>query len=157
MPAKLKMSKPSYQNIEPQEIPEFKDQDKKVKIIAGNFKNKIGPAKGYVNPIYLDIELEKVKNFIYNIPSSHNSFIYLVSGEIKVGSKTHEKLENSTLISLTNGSSLKISSVKKSQFLIIAGKPLGEPIARGGPFVMNTKQEILKAVQDYHSGNFVQK
>ena len=157
MPAKLKMSKPSYQNIEPQEIPEFKDQDKKVKIIAGNFKNKIGPAKGYVNPIYLDIELEKVKNFIYNIPSSHNSFIYLVSGEIKVGSKTHEKLENSTLISLTNGSSLKISSVKKSQFLIIAGKPINEPIARGGPFVMNTKQEILKAVQDYHSGNFVQK
>ena len=157
MPAKLKMSKPSYQNIEPQEIPEFKDQDKKVKIIAGNFQNKIGPAKGYVNPIYLDIELEKVKNFIYNIPSSHNSFIYLVSGEIKVGNKTHEKLENSTLISLTNGSSLKISSVKKSQFLIIAGKPIGEPIARGGPFVMNTKQEILKAVQDYHSGNFVQK
>ena len=157
MPAKLKMSKPSYQNIEPQEIPEFKDQDKKVKIIAGNFKNKIGPAKGYVNPIYLDIELEKVKNFIYNIPSSHNSFIYLVSGEIKVGSKTHEKLENSTLISLTNGSSLKISSVKKSQFLIIAGKPINEPIARGGPFVMNTKQEILKAVQDYHSGHFVQK
>ena len=157
MPAKLKMSKPSYQNIEPQEIPEFKDQDKKVKIIAGNFQNKIGPAKGYVNPIYLDIELEKVKNFIYNIPSSHNSFIYLVSGEIKVGSKTHEKLENSTLISLTNGSSLKISSVKKSQFLIIAGEPIGEPIARGGPFVMNTKQEILKAVQDYHSGNFVQK
>ena len=156
MPAKLKMSKPSYQNIEPQEIPEYKDQDKKVKIIAGNFQNKIGPAKGYVNPIYLDIELEKVKNFIYNIPSSHNSFIYLVSGEIKVGSKTHEKLENSTLISLTNGSSLKISSVKKSQFLIIAGKPIGEPIARGGPFVMNTKQEILKAVQDYHSGNFVQ-
>ena len=157
MPAKLKMSKPSYQNIEPQEIPEFKDQDKKVKIIAGNFQNKIGPAKGYVNPIYLDIELEKVKNFIYNIPSSHNSFIYLVSGEIKVGSKTHEKLDNSTLISLTSGSSLKISSVKKSQFLIIAGKPIGEPISRGGPFVMNTKQEILKAIQDYHSGNFVQK
>ena len=50
-----------------------------------------------------------------------------------------------------------MSSVKKSQFLIIAGKPIGEPIARGGPFVMNTKEEILKAVQDYHSGNFVQK
>ena len=77
--------------------------------------------------------------------------------EIKIGSKVHDKLKNSTLISLTNGSSLKISSAKKSQFLIIAGKPIGEPIARGGPFVMNTKQEILKAVQDYHSGNFVQK
>ena len=66
-------------------------------------------------------------------------------------------MENSTLISLTNGNSLKISSAKKRRFLVIAGKPIGEPIARGGPFVMNTKQEILKAAQDYHSGNFVQK
>ena len=157
MPAKLKMSRPSYQNIEPKEIPEFKDIEKKIKIIAGEYKDKIGPAKGFVDPIYLDIELEKEKNFNYAIPLSHNVFIYLVYGEIKIGSKAHDKLKNSTLISLTNGSSLKISSAKKSRFLIIAGKPIGEPIARGGPFVMNTKQEILKAVQDYHSGNFVQK
>ena len=157
MPAKLKMSKPSYQNIEPKDIPEFKDKKKKIKIIAGNFQNKTGPAKGYVDPIYLDIELEKKKNFIYTIPSSHNAFIYLVSGEIKIGNKAHNKLENSTLISLKNGNELKISAIEKSKFLLIAGKPIGEPIARGGPFVMNTKQEILKAVQDYHGGNFVQK
>ena len=155
MPAKLKMSKPYYQNIEPREVPKFQDQDKKIKIIAGKFKDKIGPAKGFVDPIYLDIELKKEKAFNYAIPSSHNVFIYLVSGEIKIGSKVHDKLQNSTLICLTNGSNLKIFSIKKSQFLIIAGKPIGEPIARGGPFVMNTKQEILKAVQDYHSGNFV--
>ena len=157
MPAKLKMSRPSYQKIKPKEIPEFNDKEKKIKIIAGRYKGKIGPAKGFVDPIYLDIELEKEKIFDYTIPSSHNIFIYLVYGEIKIGSKIHDKLQNSTLISLTNGNRLKISSVKKSQFLIIAGKPIGEPIARGGPFVMNTKQEILKAVEDYHSGNFVQK
>ena len=158
MPAKLKMSKPSYQNIEPKDIPEFKDQEKKIKIIAGKYRNNTGPAKGIsVDPIYLDIKLEKEKIFDYTVPSSHNVFIYLVYGEIKIGRKVHDKLQNSTLISVTNGNSLKISSVKKSQFLIIAGKPINEPIARGGPFVMNTKQEILKAVQDYHSGNFVQK
>ena len=66
-------------------------------------------------------------------------------------------MQNSTLICLANGTDLKISCVKKSQFLLIAGRPIGEPIARGGPFVMKTKEEILKAVQDYHSGNFVQK
>ena len=157
MPAKLKMSRPSYQKIKPKEIPEFNDKEKKIKIIAGRYKGEIGPAKGFVEPIYLDIELEKEKIFDYTIPSSHNIFVYLVYGEIKIGSKIHDKLQNSTLISLTNGNRLKISSVKKSQFLIIAGKPIGEPIARGGPFVMNTKQEILKAVEDYHSGNFVQK
>ena len=158
MPSKLKMSKPSYQNIEPEDIPEFKDQEKRIKIISGKYQNKIGSVKGIsVDPIYLDVSLENEKIFNYIIPSSHNVFIYLIYGEIKIGSKAHDKLQNSTLISLTNGNSLKIFSVKKSQFLIIAGKPIGEPIARGGPFVMNTKEEILKAVQDYHSGNFVQK
>jgi redox-sensitive bicupin YhaK (pirin superfamily) len=158
MPAKLKMSKPSYQNIEPQEIPEFKDQEKKIKIIAGKYQNKIGPVKGIsVDPIYMDIELEKDKTFSFIIPSSHNTFVYLVTGEIKIGNKAHNKLQNSTLICLAKGTDLKVSSTKKSKFLVIAGRPIGEPIARGGPFVMNTKQEILKAVQDYHSGNFVQK
>ena len=158
MPAKLKMSKPSYQNIEPQEIPEFKDQEKKIKIIAGKYQNKIGPVKGIsVDPIYMDIELEKDKTFSFIIPSSHNTFVYLVTGEIKIGNKAHNKLQNSTLICLKKGTDLKVSSAKKSKFLVIAGRPIGEPIARGGPFVMNTKQEILKAVQDYHSGNFVKK
>ena len=158
MPAKLKMSKPSYQNIEPQEIPEFKDQEKKIKIIAGKYQHKIGPVKGIsVDPIYMDIELEKDKTFSFSIPSSHNTFVYLVTGEIIIGNKTHNKLLNSTLICLEKGTDLKVSSTKKSKFLVIAGRPIGEPIARGGPFVMNTKQEILKAVQDYDSGNFVQK
>jgi len=158
MPAKLKMSKPSYQNIEPKEIPEFKDQEKKIKIIAGKYQDKIGPVKGIsVDPIYIDVELEKDKIFNFTIPSSHNAFVYLVTGEIKIGNKKHEQLKNSNLICLQNGNDLKISAIKKSKFLVIAGKPIGEPIARGGPFVMNTKEEILKAVQDYHSGNFVQK
>ena len=158
MPAKLKMSKPSYQNIEPKKIPEIKDGDKKIKIISGKYQNNIGPVKGIsVDPIYLDVELEKEKNFNYNMPESHNAFVYLVEGEIKIGNKAHSKLENSTLISLKNGDKLKISAIEKSKFLVIAGKPIGEPVARGGPFVMNTKQEILKAIQDYHSGNFVQK
>ena len=157
MPAKLKMGKPSYQYIDPEQIPILKDDNQKVKIIAGKYKNKIGPAKGFVNPIYLDVKLKEEVTFNYAIPSSHNVFVYLVSGEIKIGNKVHDKLQNSTLIYLKNGNDLKISSVSKSQFLIIAGKPIDEPIVRGGPFVMNTKQEILKAVQDYHSGNFVQK
>ena len=158
MPAKLKMGKPSYQNIEPKEISEFEDREKKIKIIAGKYQDKSGPVKGIsVDPIYMDIKLEKDKVFNFLIPSSHNAFIYLVAGEITIGSKSHDKLQSSTLICLKNGTNLKVFADKKSQFLVIAGKPIGEPIARGGPFVMNTKQEILKAVQDYNSGNFVQK
>ena len=81
----------------------------------------------------------------------------MVTGEIKIGNKKHNQLQNSSLICLQNGNDLNISAIIKSKFLVIAGKPIDEPIAREGPFVMNTKEEILKAVQDYHSGNFVQK
>ena len=97
------------------------------------------------------------KEFNFNLPSTHNSFVYLIEGEIKIGDKNHKKVNNSTLILLTKGERLKVKGVIQSKFLLISGKPIGEPIARGGPFVMNTKEEILKAVEDYQSGNFVQK
>ena len=95
--------------------------------------------------------------FNFDLPSTHNSFVYLVEGEIKIGDKNHNKVQGSTLILLTKGEKLKVKGITKSKFLLLSGKPIGEPIARGGPFVMNTKQEIIKAVEDYHSGNFVQK
>ena len=117
-----------------------------------------GPVKDHnVEPIYFDIELEKDKDFNFDLPSTHNSFIYLIEGEIKIGDKSHNKVDGSTLILLTKGEKLKVQGIAKAKFLLISGKPIGEPIARGGPFVMNTKQEILKAVEDYHSGNFVKK
>ena len=158
MPAKLKMNKPEYIYIGSKQMQTYKDSGKKIKIIAGKYQDKVGPVKGIsVDPIYIDVELEKDKIFNFTTPSSHNALVYLITGEIKIGNNKHNQLQNSNLIYLQNGSDLKISSIKKSKFLVIAGKPIGEPIARGGPFVMNTKEEILKAVQDYHSGNFVQK
>ena len=158
MPAKLKMNKPEYIYIESKKMKVHKDSEKKINIIAGKFGNTEGPVKGHnVEPIYFDIELEKHKEFNFELPSTHNSFIYLVEGEIKIGDKNHKKVKNSTLILLAKGSNLKVKGIIKSKFLLISGKPIEEPIARGGPFVMNTKDEILKAVEDYHSGNFVQK
>jgi len=84
----------------------------------------------------------------------HNSFIYLLKGEIKIGDKDHSKTDNSNLILLERGNKLIVKAHKKTEFLFIAGKPIGEPIARGGPFVMNTKAEILEAIQDYNNGTF---
>jgi hypothetical protein len=79
----------------------------------------------------------------------------LIEGEIKIGKENHNKVKDSTLITLTKGEKLTVKGAIKSKFLLVSGKPIGEPIARGGPFVMNTKEEILKAVQDYHNGTFV--
>ena len=158
MPAKLKIHKPEYIYIDSNQMQVHKDSDKKIKTIAGKFGDAEGPVKGHnVEPLYFDIELEEGKEFNFDLPSTHNSFIYLIEGEIKIGAKNHDKINGSTLILLTKGEKLKVKAMTKAKFLLISGKPIGEPIARGGPFVMNTKEEILKAVEDYHSGNFVQK
>jgi len=156
MPAKFKMNKPEYIYIDAKQMQVKKDDEKKIKIIAGKFENVEGPVKGHnIEPIYFDVELKKDKEFNFKLPLTHNSFIYLIDGEIKIGDRSHDKVIGSTLIILANGEKLNIKGNTNSKFLLISGKPIGEPIARGGPFVMNTKQEILKAVEDYHNGTFV--
>ena len=156
MPAKLKMSKPEYIYIDADKMASHKDSDKKIKVIAGRFEKAEGPVKGHnVEPVYFDVELNKGKEFSFNLPSSHNSFIYLINGEIEIGQKKHSKITNSKLILLSKGEVLKVRAMIDSKFLVISGKPINEKIARGGPFVMNTKAEILQAVQDYHNNRFV--
>ena len=156
MPAKLKMNKPDYIYIDSYKMQIHKDEEKKVKVISGKFENAEGSVKEHnIEPVYFDIELKKNKDFTFELPSTHNSFIYLINGEIKIGEQTHNKIKNSTLILLTKGENLQVSALSEAKFLLISGKPIGEQIARGGPFVMNTKAEILQAVQDYHNGTFV--
>jgi len=156
MPASKKMSKPEYHYIDSNKIGIHKDESKLVKVIAGKFEKTEGPInKHNIEPIYFDVEIEKNKEFNFKLPSTHSSFIYLIEGEIKIGIKTHNKVKNSTLVILAKGEQLKVSALIKSKFLLISGKPIGEKIARGGPFVMNTKSEILQANEDYHNGTFV--
>ena len=156
MPAKLKMNKPEYIYINSNEMSVHKDVEKKVKVIAGSFEKADGPLKDHnIEPIYFDVELNANKEFNFNLPESHNSFIYLINGEIEIGFEKHKRLKDSTLILLSRGKALKVFASSKAKFLLISGKPINEKIARGGPFVMNTKAEILQAVQDYHNDKFV--
>ena len=156
MPAKLKMSKPEYYYIDKEKMNVHNDEEKSVKVIAGNFENSKGFFEQHnIEPIYFDISLNKNKKFNFNLPSTHNSFVYLVEGEIKIGNKSHEKIKDSTLILLTSGEELTVEAITRSKFLLVSGKPISEQIARGGPFVMNTKAEILEAMNDYHRGTFV--
>ena len=155
MPAKLKKNKPEYLYIKGNELGTYKDSEKIVKVIAGKYKKAEGPEKNHnVEPIYFHIVLNEGKEFSYEVPESHNSFIYLLKGKLKIGEQDHSKTENSNLVLLERGNKLIVKAIKTSEFLFIAGKPIGEPIARGGPFVMNTKTEILEAIQDYNNGTF---
>ena len=156
MPAKYKMNKPEYIYIDSKKMSIHKDEDKQVKVIAGKFEKAEGPVKKHnVDPIYFDVELGENKNFNFKLPKTHNSFIYLIEGEIKIGKNKHNQIKGSTLILLNSGEELNISAESKAKFLLISGKPIGEQIARGGPFVMNTKEEITQAISDYQSGKFV--
>ncbi len=155
MPAKFKKNKPEYFYIKGNELGIHKDDDKIVKVIAGQFEKAKGPQTNHnVEPIYFHIVLNKDKKFECEVPENHNSFIYLLNGQLDIGKKNHNKTDNSNLILLEKGKKLVVKANKKSEFLFIAGKPIGEPIARGGPFVMNTKAEILEAIQDYNNGKF---
>ena len=155
MPAKLKKNKPEYIYIKNKELGTYSDDEKVVKVIAGKFKDIEGPEKNHnVEPIYFHIVLKNEKEFSCEVPEGHNSFIYLLKGQIKVGKINHEKTNDSNLILLKQGKSLQIKAERESEFLFIAGKPIGEPIARGGPFVMNTKTEIIEAINDYQNGSF---
>ena len=143
-------------NVNSPEFQHLKDDDKQIKVIAGKFENAEGPVKGHnVEPVYFDVELNKDKEFNFKLPSTHNSFIYLINGEIEIGKNKHENVKDSTLILLTRGEDLTIKAKSDAKFLVISGKPINEEITRGGPFVMNTKAEILQAVQDYHNDTFV--
>ncbi len=156
MPAKLKMSKPDYIYINSKEMQVHKDENKQIKIIAGKFKDAEGPIKGHnVEPIYFDVELNQDKEFNFQIPSTHNSLIYLINGEIKIGELGYGKAKDTNLILLSKGEMLNVKAISNSKFLLISGKPINEKIARGGPFVMNTKSEILEAVNEFHNGTFV--
>jgi len=155
MPAKLKKNKPEYLYIKSNELGVHKDNEKVVKVIAGKYEKTEGQEKNHnVEPIYFHIVLNEGKEFNYEVPEGHNSFIYLLKGELKIGEQEHSKTGNSNLILLERGNKLIVKTNKKTEFLFIAGKPINEPIARGGPFVMNTKAEILEAIQDYNNGTF---
>jgi redox-sensitive bicupin YhaK (pirin superfamily) len=155
MPAELKKNKPEYIYIDSKQMQTYKDIDKKITIIAGKFKDVEGPvSKHNVEPIYFDIELKEGKEFNFELSSTHNSFIYLVEGCIKIGDQAHASIQNSKLIILNKENNLKVMGLKNSKFLLISGKPIGEPIVRGGPFVMNTQAEIKEAIQDFHNGTF---
>ena len=155
MPSDLKKNKPEYLYIDSEKIPCYQDNEKSIKIIAGEYLNIEGSVTNHnVNPTYFDVELEEEKIFDFEIPEENNSFIYLVEGKIKIGNEENNDLENSKLILLEKGNKLLVTSETKSKFLLISGKPIKEPIARGGPFVMNTRQEVQQAIEDFNNGNF---
>jgi redox-sensitive bicupin YhaK (pirin superfamily) len=153
LPASHKMSVPSYQEVGKAGIPtESRDNNCFLNVIAGTTKNGTQGVirNDLVHPLYWDIHLSGQAQFNDEIPAGHNAFIYVIEGELTINSTTISQKQLAVLSE--SGNQIKIKSESSVRFLLVAGKPLNEPIARGGPFVMNTQKEIQQAFADYESG-----
>ncbi|MFA0833290.1 MAG: pirin family protein [Methanobacterium formicicum] len=157
LPAKLKMTHPRYQEVKASQIPEITlFEGVQVKIIAGELNGVKGPVTEiFADPEYLDVSLEARSSFEHNLPQGPTVFAYVFEGE-GVFDEKGSLVSATNLVIFGEGDSIKVHTENKPvRFLLISGKPLNEPIARYGPFVMNTPEEIEDALKDLQRGTFV--
>jgi redox-sensitive bicupin YhaK (pirin superfamily) len=158
LPAKHKMTAPRYQDIAPGSIPELPlDQGGRVRVIAGGFEALRGPVQADdTTPLYLDIELAPNARFEAHVPVQHHAFVYPFVGDASVrAARRDTTLQRGQLGVLGDGDGVVIEAGSEgARLLLVAGQPLNEPVARYGPFVMNTQDELRQAVTDFQSGKF---
>jgi hypothetical protein len=157
LPAKDKMCEPRYQEYAPEKIPVAKPSSGvTVKVIAGEVAGIKGPIGGIAtDPTYLDVAMEKGATFSHRLPKEHNAFAYIFEGAALMGSVGVgiKEMEKSQLAVLSQGEVFTVTADEQpARLILVAGKPLREPVVKYGPFVMNTAEEIHQAVADYQAG-----
>ena len=149
LPKEKKMIEPAYNDIPADEIPTVSIPGGQVKIIAGTFSGVTGPGRSHTGMLYYDISLDNGSDITVPIQNGWNSFCYVYEGAISCG----QPVSKGHLAVLGTEDIFRCTSIEdNTRFILVAGVPLNEPVARGGPFVMNTKGEILQAFEDYQAG-----
>lgn len=158
LPAKEKMKPAAYRDIPAREIPTVPlESGGTVRVISGAFvqgeHSVLGPIQGLsTDPLYLDVKIPASTRFTAPVPAGHHSFLYVYDGDAGVG-EARQALPRSAAAILTDGDAVCIEAgAQGAHFLLLAGKPLGEPVVQHGPFVMNTRDEIEQALADYRDG-----
>lgn len=158
LPARDKMTAPKYQEFAPDRIPVATPAPGvEVKVIAGTVGEVVGPiVQPATDPLYLDIALQPGAAWEYVLPAGHNAFAYAFEGALSVGEGEDARaLEQQEMAVLGGGEYLQLrAGLQGARLILVAGRPLREPVMRHGPFVMNTKQELMQAFVDYQEGRF---
>ena len=156
LPAKDKMTDPWYRDVPAEEIPKLTTPaGATVGVIAGSSHGVEGAVqRAGTEPIYLDVGLPAGATFEQVLPPGHNAFIYVFRGSVSVDDKAVPATRMAIFANSPDADGVRITAAEDSRFLLIGGKPLNEPIAQYGPFVMNTQDEIFKAVDDFRAGKF---
>jgi len=152
LPSGDKMREPWYRDFKNAEIPEFKTEGVTGRVIAGESHGVTGAVqRDGTEPLYLDLHLQPGASFEQALPAEHNAFIYVYRGGVTVGDT--EVAPQRMAILKNGGDGLRLQAgAEATRVLLIAGKPLNEPIVQYGPFVMNSKEQIYQAVQDFNAG-----
>lgn len=157
LPARAKMMQPGYQEFPPSQTPlEQRDDGTEIRVIAGTTsQGTVGAVKNdFVKPTYLDVSLPAGQSFEQDTADGDNTFLFVIEGELNVGEQGAQ-LGRRMLGILGEGTKVRVTAPSEvTRFLLVSGRPLNEPVARGGPFVMNTREEILQAFDDYHNNRF---
>jgi redox-sensitive bicupin YhaK (pirin superfamily) len=156
LPAKDKLRDPWYRDIQSADVPQFTTSSgARVRVIAGRSHGVEGAVqRATTEPLYVDIELPAGADFAQALPPSHNAFVYVYRGDVAIGGTQVPAQRMAILANDAGSDGVVLKAGQAARVLLIAGKPLGEPIAQHGPFVMNTTEEIYQAVRDYQSGKF---
>ena len=159
LPASDKMTQPGYQEFSDREIPTESRPGTHIRVITGRTcEGTRGPVEQpLTDPLYLDVNLQSDTSFTETLPEEHNAFVYVINGELQLEDESGRlvTLGRDQLGILGSGESVSLKSLGDgARFLLIAGKPLNEPVVRAGPFVMNTEQELHKAFYDFQTGQF---
>jgi redox-sensitive bicupin YhaK (pirin superfamily) len=153
LPAARKMSAPRYQDIPPEKITAISPgAGVQVRIIAGEIGSERGPVEGIATaPLFIDVALEAGKSFELSLPAGHTAFLCVFDGTQSVGGTA---LKATELGVLSKGERVRLESATGGRAILVAAAPLGEPVVRYGPFVMNSRAEIMQAIEDFNSGRF---
>ena len=153
LPASDKMTDPRYQDIPAADVPEVSLADNvTVRIVAGELEGVRGPVSGVAtDPHYFDVRMSAGGQVTIPVPEAHNAFVYVYDGSIDIGDVT---VPRGQIALLDAGDTIGYCAGDSARSLVVAGRPLKEPVARYGPFVMNTDAEIRQAMFDYQAGRF---
>jgi hypothetical protein len=152
LPARDKMSAPWYRDIQSADVPEWRGDGVTARVIAGTTHGVDGAVQREgTRPLYLDLHLEAGASFEQPLPEAHNAFVYVYRGAALIGEQ--EVPAQRMAILRSEGDGVRLAAGRDgARAILVAGRPLGEPIAQYGPFVMNTQQEIFQAVEDFRAG-----
>jgi quercetin 2,3-dioxygenase len=157
LPARDKMTAPRYQDIDPESISVVQAEGGvQVKVIAGRVGTVEGPVQAVATePTYLDIALPAGATFSHALPQDHAAFVFVYDGAARIGPpEADRQVARGELAVLSTGNQVELRAEAAARLLLVAGRPLGEPVARYGPFVMNSQDEIRQAITDFRAGRF---